>query len=60
MAEMGMVTGNNKVDPAASGEINVGSTWLPKLERTGHVPLLTGPQTARNGLSFGLQFLSEK
>lgn len=48
------------MDPAAAGEMNVGSTGSSKLECAGHVPLLTGSQTARNGLSFGLKFSSEK
>lgn len=51
-ADSGMVTGNNKADPTTSGEMNVGSIWLSKLECTGHTPLLMGSQTGRNGLSF--------
>lgn len=55
-----MARGNNKADPAASGELNIGTMWFCKLECTGHIPLLKGSQTARNGLSFGLQFSSWK
>lgn len=55
-----MASGDNKVDPAATGEIDDNVLPTFKLECAGHVPLLTGSQTARNGLSCGLKFSSEK
>lgn len=55
MAEMGMATGGNS-ESSCFSIMNMGSTRFSKLECTGHVPLLTGSQTAGSGLSFGLQF----
>lgn len=57
MAEMGMATGGNS-ESSCFSITNTGSTRFSKLECTGHVPLLTGSQTAGSGLSFGLQFSS--